>query len=233
LELLFGPAQGGAVSMATLSDQATRNLGRALEDLPAVARDAAVKEVRAATARLLDMNLIDLLITGWRQYHDLTSAARRTLTVPGRPELVSLVTHRVTVTQQPHVDVLVNGRLVATVRLSVSVVFDVSGLLVGISAGRLIAVHAGRCDITVTLAVDDIDVATRQARLELPGVIPVTPGIRLLAAKDYPVGEPPRQWRWWEAGGVPSPPAGPAVARPARAAITQHRSRRSRKWWER
>lgn len=105
---------------------------------------------------------------------------------PGSSELVRLATHSVHVAREPYVSVLVDGRLIATVRLSVSVVFDVSALLAGISAGRLVAVHAGRCDITGTLAIEGVEVASGQASLDLPGVIPLTPGVRLLPAEEYP-----------------------------------------------
>jgi hypothetical protein len=56
----------------------------------------------------------------------------------------------------------------------------------GISAGRLVALHSGRCDITATLSIQGADVVTRQARLELPGAVPLSPGIRLLPVGDYP-----------------------------------------------
>jgi hypothetical protein len=120
-----------------------------------------------------------MLVAGWRTYHDLTSAGRRTLAQPGSKELVSLVTHRVTAEQEPSIEVLVNGQPVVTVRLKFSADFDVSALLAEITEGRLVAIHTGRCDISATLAVDNIDLASGQTRLELPGAIPVTPGIRL------------------------------------------------------
>jgi hypothetical protein len=186
LELLFGPAEDASIRLAILPAEADGNLGRALENLPAEIRDIAAKEVRSAAIGLLNADLVDLLIAGWRQYRDLTSAARRTLKEPGSSELVRLATHSVHVAREPYVSVLVDGRLMATVRLSVSVVFDVSALLAGISAGRLVAVHAGRCDITGTLAIEGVEVASGQTSLDLPGVIPLTPGVRLLPAEEYP-----------------------------------------------
>jgi hypothetical protein len=186
LELLFGPAEDANVPLAILSAEAHGNLGRALENLPPETRDIAANEVRSASIGLLNIDLIELLIAGWRQYRDLTSAARRTLKEPGSSELVRLATHSVHVAQERYLKVLVDGRLTATVRFIVSVVFDVSALLAGISAGRLVAVHAGRCDITGTLAIEGVEVASGQATLELPGVIPLTPGVRLLPAEDYP-----------------------------------------------
>ena len=185
-ELLFNPAESAAVPVAIVPEDANGNLGRALENLPAAAREAAVTEVRAAAANLLNVSLIDMLIAGWLKYHELTSAARRTLTAPGSSEVVSLADHRVTAAWQPFIKVLVDGRPVATIQLGISVVFDVSALLAGIKAGLLAAVHTGHCDITATLAIDGTDVLARRTRLDLPGAIPVTPGIRLLPAEDYP-----------------------------------------------
>lgn len=187
LTLLFGPGDAAeALGHAIVSADADGSLGRALEHLPVQARTAAVREVAAAAAGLLDVGLGDVLITGWREHHDLTAAARRTLAAPGSTELVDLAEHRVTATLEPYVSVLVDGRQVATVQLGLTVVCDISAVLAGISAGRLVAVHSGDCDITVTLAIDEAEVVTRQARLALPGVITLHRGIRLLPVSAYP-----------------------------------------------
>jgi len=169
-----------------VSAAADGSLGRALAHLPPEARTAAVREVTAAAAGLLDVGLADVLITGWREHRDLTAAARRTLAAPGSTELVDLAEHQVTSTQEPYVSVLVDGHQVATVQLGLTVVCDVTAMLAGISAGRLVAVHSGACDITLTLAIDEAEVITRQTRLALPGVITVHRGIRLLPASAYP-----------------------------------------------
>jgi hypothetical protein len=189
LALLFGPETDSVDAIARrIASADPGNLGRALEGLPKATREAAIREVAAAAAGLLDVNLIDVLIAGWRKIEDLTSAARRTLAVPGSTELVQLASHRVTETQQPYVNVLVDDHRVATLNLDLSLVFDVSALLAGISAGRLIALHSGHCDITATLALEGTDLVTRQTRLDLPGVISLGGGIQLLPGHDYPPG---------------------------------------------
>ena len=191
LELLYGPGDGAAGALAgqILAAGADGNLGRALAHLPAATAKAAVGEVAGQAARLLDdVNLIDVLIAGWREHRDLTSAARRTLAVPGSTELVELVTHRITETQEPYVSVLVDDRPVATLRLELSLDFEISALLATVGAGRLVTLHSGRCDVVAALAIQDIDIITRRARIELPGAIPLDPGIRLLPARDYPAG---------------------------------------------
>lgn len=189
LDLLFGPGEDapGALAHQILSAGTGGNLGRALESLPTATRQAAVREATTAAAGLLDVDLLGLLVAGWREHHDLTAAARRTLAAPASTELVDLATHEITTTREPSVSILVDGHRVAVLQLGLSVVFDVSAILALISAGRLVALHSGRCDITATLTIQGTDVLTRRAHLELPGVVPLSPGIRLLAARNYPI----------------------------------------------
>jgi hypothetical protein len=195
LALLLGTESGApeAFVQRILAAGAAGNLGRALEALPEVTREVAVREVAAATAGLLNLNLIDMLVAGWRDYEDLTAAARRTLAVPGSIELVQLATHRITASQQPYVSVLVDGCRVATLQLGLSVVFDISVLLAGIKAGRLVALHSGHADITATLAVEGVEVVSKQGHLELPGVIQLGVGIRMLPLRDYPSAKEPAE----------------------------------------
>src|SRR6266496_2169446 len=91
LDLLLGPGQEAPEALARqiLSASAGVNLGRALENLPKATREAAVREVTTAAAGLLDVDLIGVLVDGWRKHQDLTAAARRTLAAPGSIELVS------------------------------------------------------------------------------------------------------------------------------------------------
>ena len=193
LDLLFGPDADAAEILAgeILSPGGDENLGRALADLPETTRTAAVQQAAVTVAALLKVDLIGVLVRGWREHRDIVSAARRTLAAPGSTELVSMSTHEVTVDQRPSVSVLVDGQPVATLKLGLSIVFDVNALLLGISGGRLVAVHAGRCEVTTTLAVQGTDLLVRHAHLELRGVIPLRRGIRLLPVGEYPAGEYP------------------------------------------
>src|ERR1700722_2460646 len=168
LDLLFGPQADAAQILAgeILSPGGDRNLNRALAHLPETTRKAAAQEAASTTAALLEVDLIGALVSGWRMHRDIVSAARRTLATPGT-ELVSMIGHEVTVDQRPSISVLVDGRQVATLQLSLSVVFDVKALLLAVSGGRLLAVHSGSCDITLTLAVQGTDLIVRHAHLEL------------------------------------------------------------------
>ena len=135
LDLLFGPHADAAEILACeiLSPGGDQNLGRALEHLPETTRKAAAQEAASTAADLLDVNLIGVLVRGWREHRDIVSAARRTLATPGSTELVNMIEHEVTVDQRPSVSVLVDGQQVATLQLGLSVVFDVNALLLAIS----------------------------------------------------------------------------------------------------
>jgi hypothetical protein len=193
LDVLFGSDADAAGILADeiLPPGGGRNLGRALAHFPETTRNAAVQEAATAAAALLEVDLISVLVRGWREHRDIVAAARRTLAVPASTELVSMSALEVTLDQRPSVSVLVDGQRVATLQLGLSIVFDVSALLLLISRGRLVAVRSGRCEITGTLAVQGTDLLVRRAHLDLPGVIPLRRGIRLLPVAEYPAREDP------------------------------------------
>ena len=188
-DLLFGSSAGAPEALARQISSVGRaqSLGRALERLPRVTREAAIREAAAAAAALLKVDLIDVLVSGWRDHRDITAAARRTLVTPASKELVGLAPHRVTTIQQPAVSILVDGRRVHTLQLGLSILLDVTGLVAGVAVGRLAGVHSGRCEIGVALTVHEIEILTRRSHLELPGVIALKSGVRLLPASEYPV----------------------------------------------
>ena len=189
LDLLFTPgADGPGMVPELLPPGATGDLGRALENVPATLREAAVRETSDAAKGLLDVDLIGFLVSGWQKHREVIAAARRTVAAPGSIELVDLATHQITLTQRPAVDLLVDNHRVATVELGLSVVFDISALVAGIRGGRLVAVHSGHCEVTATLAIEDAKVISRQVHLELPGIIPLGRGILLLAGEGHRAG---------------------------------------------
>jgi hypothetical protein len=201
-DLLFGSSADAPGALARHVMSVGRDLDQALRRLPRVTREAAVREAAAAAAVLLKVDLIEVLVDGWREHEDIRSAARRTLAMPGSKELVGLVPHRINTFQQPAVSILIDGRRVHTLQLGLSVLFEVTGLVAGVSGGRLATVHSGRGEVGVALTVHEIEVLTKRAYLELPGVVALKSGFRLLPACEY-LGR----------GDHASHPGGPAFAR--------------------
>jgi hypothetical protein len=101
-------------------------------------------------------------------------------------ELVGLAPHRISTVQQPAVGILLDGKRVHTLQLGLSIFFEITGLVAGISHGRLAAVHAGRGHVGVALTIHEIEVLTKRTHLELPGHAGLRRGFRLLPASHYP-----------------------------------------------
>lgn len=185
-DLLFGSSENAHEALTRHVMSSGRSLARALVRLPRVTREAAVREAAVAAAGLLKVDLMDVLVAGWREHRDIYSAARRTLATPGSKELVGLAPHRVSTVQQPAVSILVDGHRVHTLQLGLSIIFEVTGLVAGISSGRLAGVHAGRGEIGVALTIHELEVLTKRSHVELPGAMALKSGFRLLPASEYP-----------------------------------------------
>jgi hypothetical protein len=178
--VLFGDNSPDTAAARLSDDTASEGVTAKLNIEPAL-QVAARREIATAASGLLQIELVDLLVAGWRKYEDLLAAARRSLASPGATELVNLATHRVTANEHPYVDVLIDGAKLATVDLDLSVVFDVSLLIAAVRSARIVALHSGRCDITASLAVDGAEVATGHDVVDLPMVVTLGAGIPLLA----------------------------------------------------
>lgn len=180
--LLFG---AGAPGADDLPRQLEEQLGGVLDNLPRAVHEAASGQIAGAAAQLLDVNLVDVLTGAWRLHQELIKAARRSLQAPGGITLQDLLPFQVSVTQDPYIDILVDDRPVARVQFSLTLEYEIRAMLPEIRAGRLVALHDGECEVTVTLAIEDQQVASRSMRFELPGVIRLGGGLRLLPAEEY------------------------------------------------
>jgi hypothetical protein len=160
-------------------EQATEGVGRALD---AVARSGALGPVSGpmfaslrqrladATYGLLDLDLGELLIGGWRVHTALRSAALSTVDNPHATELVELAAHVIEVVHHPSIDVVVNGYRAATIAFELKLSLEIDGLLGQVQRGRLVGLQIARCIATATLAYEGMALVSGRAELD-PGVI--------------------------------------------------------------
>src|SRR5215469_1430954 len=114
-------------------------------------RDAAEEQLASVTAGLLDLDVGDLLIYGWRTRERLVKAARQTRQIPGRQEVVQLGTHRITSAHNPTIELLIDGVKVHTFRFQLTVIFDIEVAALIIQRGQLTGLKAGDGEVTCTL----------------------------------------------------------------------------------
>ena len=184
--MIFGERQNavGALAQAVSSGRTGRN--PALQGLTAATRDTAIREVAVIGAELLDLDLGGLLVTGWRKYATLVQAARRTAAMPGREEIVDIITHRIGAVSHPSVELLVNEVRVTTVNFALMLEFEVRALTAVIRAGHVVALESGICATTASIAVEGVTVASRTAEFGLPVLIHLGSGIPLLPTQNPP-----------------------------------------------
>jgi hypothetical protein len=186
-DLLFGSlgsqqtAEVLAVAMAA-SDGAGQPPD-AIAHLPSATRVAARHEVGVAADTLLDLDLGEAVVAGWLKYEKLLEAGRRTRGSSVR-EVVELVTHRITATYTPHVDLYVDDIRMRTVELRLELAFDITGVSAVIAAGDLVAIQGGDVDITGTLTAAGATVVTRSRKLPSHLVVTLRRPVPLIRPAD-------------------------------------------------
>ena len=130
-------------------------------------RRAVAAELASAVARVLDFDLVDVLIAGWRKYDALVAAAKRTGADPSVEEIVDLATHRITSVHRPTIDLLLDGARIGTLRVEATFDCVLEGVAGTVARGRLVALHYGRCTATATVSADDVEIIRREGILDL------------------------------------------------------------------
>ena len=215
---LFGGDQDAEHALAQALDEhgVLSSTGTALELVSQAGRKAAGRQVAVVANGLLDLDLGDLVVAGWRKQHQLAAAAERTAANPGSSEVVELATHRISSAHHPSVELLVNDAHVATVTFDLEVELIVKALVVTVRDGHVVSLHTGSCDLAATLAAEGVQLASRRGHLELPLVVRWP-----LPLRD---GSAPPPY-----GATPSPAPSPPPSRRRRtSAASLHRQRRRR-----
>ena len=214
-DLLFGglPVEPADEIAKSLREHGT--IGSLVAGFPGLT--AAVEhQVATATDGLLSLNLADVAAAGWKKYDALRQAARRTRDAPTTEEIVALATHRIESSHRPTVELSIDGRTIATIKIALQVAFNMSGVLAVVRQGRLTAIRSGTCTVAGSLAVQQIPITKRQRQFDLPGAIRLRRGVALLdatpsepkvlsdvqspsaAAAWYPDPTRRYEFRWWD-----------------------------------
>jgi hypothetical protein len=216
---LFGEDQDTeqALAQALHEHGVLGSMGTTLELVSEAGREAAGNQVAVVAHGLLDLDLGDLVVAGWRKQGQLAAAAERTAANPGSSEVVELATHRVSSAHHPSVELLVNDTHLATVTFDLTIEFVIKALVVTVRDGHVVSLHTGACDVAATLAAEGIQLASRRAHFELPLVVRWPLLLRLGGGSDpLPYG----------AKSPPTPTPAPARRRRTPISHALHRQRR-------
>jgi hypothetical protein len=219
---LFGEDQDTEQALAqALHDHGILgSTGTTLDLVSQAGREAAGNQVAVVAHGLLDLDLGDLVVAGWRKQGQLAAAAERTAANPGSSEVVELATHRVSSAHHPSVELLVNDAHLATVTFDLDIELVIKALVVTVRDGHVVSLHTGACDVAATLAAEGVQLASRRAHFELPLVVRWPLLLHLGGGSDpLPYG----------AKSPPTPPPPPTRRRRPSISHPLHRQRRRRR----
>jgi hypothetical protein len=188
--VLFGDSDPAAAVGATPAWRTVLDgLGAVLATLSPSGQADLYREVTAAVGGLLSLDVVDVLVGGWRKHHALVAAAQRTRADPAAIEQVELASHRITTTHRPYLDITVNGVKVATVHFDLGLTLDLDTMLGQVRQARLVGIQGGRCTVTAGLGCQGVPLASRQLVFDPNLTLPLAQGIPLLAERpSAPVG---------------------------------------------
>jgi hypothetical protein len=218
---LFGQGQDPeqALAQALHEHGVLGSMSTTLQLVSEAGRQAAADQVAVVAHGLLDLELGDLVVAGWRKQGQLAAAAERTAANPGTSEVVELATHRISSAHHPSVEVLVNDAHLATVTFDLTIEFVIKALVVTVRDGHVVSLHSGACDVAATLAAEGIQLASRREHFELPLVVRWPLRLHLGGGSDpLPYG----------AKSPPTPTPAPARRRRPSSSHALHRQRRRR-----
>jgi hypothetical protein len=170
---LFGEDQDAGQALVQALDEkgVLGSLDTGLQLVSQAGRQAANSQVATVAHGLLDLDLGDLVVAGWRKQGELAAAAERTAANPGSSEVVELASHRISSVHRPFVELLVNDVHLASVNFELDIEFVVKALVVTVRNGHVVSFHTGACDVAATLAAEGLRLASRRAHFELPLII--------------------------------------------------------------
>jgi hypothetical protein len=183
-DLFFDGVPGQPVDALT---QLMREHGTSVGRFPPGLVEVARRELADATTGFMSANLADVAAAGWKKCDALKTAARYTCDHPGSKELVSLTTHKIASRHRPSVDLYLDGKLIATIEIALEVALTVSGVIAVVTRGRLTAIQSGSCMASGSLAVQGINMISKQRKFDLYGAVRLGAGVPLL--KQTPADE--------------------------------------------
>jgi hypothetical protein len=121
---------------------------------------------------LLDVNVVDVLVGGWKNHQDVHRELGRTATDPTRTAMVQLTHHTIESTHAPAIELRAQGRKVLEVSFPVELSLEIDAVRLTIRGGAIREIHPGEVKVRGTMKLENTVVLERQlSAITLPGRI--------------------------------------------------------------
>ena len=165
-----------ALHEAQVAQGALAQAGR----LAAAVFPAFEQRVGEALRSALDVDLHGVVVAGWLRYRDLVAAGERTRAAPGSREDVVLAEHEISSTHPVTVEVMLDGRTVATLEFDATVNLTLHGVVAVVTGGMLVGLRFGDVVAGAQLSLWDRELVAREVRCIVGALVHVGRGIALV-----------------------------------------------------
>ena len=107
---------------------------------------------------VLDIGLPDILFRAWEKSDEIDKALKESRNQPTVTSLVPLAEHSIKSLHKPHIQVLYNGEELANIEVEIALVLKIEAAIVKITAGQIKRISAGSCNVSGSIAVENIKV---------------------------------------------------------------------------
>jgi hypothetical protein len=121
---------------------------------------------------VLDVNVVDTLLAGWKKHGEVQSQLRATAADPARTAMVRLLRHTLESTHTPSIEVRSQGKVMANVSLPIEVAFEIEAVTLVIRGGAVDEIRPGNIAFRGTMKLEHSVILERKlAPIQLPGKI--------------------------------------------------------------
>ena len=132
--------------------------------------------------RLLDIDVVRLLVDGWNKSRELRKYRDEATYPPDEVIVVALSKHKLESQHKPHLELVVADRPVGRLNFQIDVAINIDGAQLTIQGGRIMRIATGKTSGTGTIRCEGVIVGQKEAKLgALPGSIDLGNGVPIPA----------------------------------------------------
>jgi hypothetical protein len=182
---LFGIGPDG-LSSDQISDAALTQFYAQMQEQMKDNAGAAWKMVQGSLnqqlARLLDIDVVRLLVEGWNKARELRKYRDEAAYPPDEVIVVALSKHKLDSQHKPHLELVVADRPVGRLNFQIDLALNIDGAQLTIQGGRIMRIATGKTSGTGTIRCEGVIVGQREQKLgSLPGHIDLGAGVPIPA----------------------------------------------------
>ena len=157
-----------------MPDEWKKLRGKLEEEVKGIKWVAAMPDLTAKVAELLDVQLPGLLLQTWKKAIEVKSRLAESQAAPDETFYTELASHTISTSHHPYITVHVASKTVKRVEFTVAASFTLNGFVLKIQRGDIQEIRTGSCQAEGTLEGMGLLLAKKELEpLYFPGSIPL------------------------------------------------------------